>query len=108
MSQTADEWLAQARRLRLQGQNKKAIQAFKKALELDPNNVDALNEMGLTHVMIGEQSEAIAVYDMAIALRPDDPRAYINKAEAYLSTGSFPEAFSAAEEGLARHPQYGS
>ena len=49
--QTFDQRIARARTLRQQGQNKKAIDAYRSALQLDPDNLDALNEMGLAHTV---------------------------------------------------------
>jgi len=102
---TFDQRIALARTLRQQGQNKKAIEAYRNALQLSPDDLDALNEMGLTHIHIGEQNEAIVAFDLAISISEDDPRAHSNKAEAYLTLGSFEEAKNIADEGLKHAPE---
>jgi tetratricopeptide (TPR) repeat protein len=61
--------------------------------------------MGLTHVHIGEQNEAIVAFDLAISISERDPRAHSNKAEAYLTLGSFEEAKIVADEGLTHAPE---
>jgi tetratricopeptide (TPR) repeat protein len=99
-----EQMLSKARSLRRSGQNKKAIEAFREVLLLTPDNLDALNEMGLAHIHIGEQSDAIIAFDLAISFSPNDFRAYSNKAEAYLTLGSFDEANAAADEGLKLAP----
>ena len=53
------ELISKARTFRQQGQNKKAIETFQKVLEKEPENLDILNEMGMAHIHIGEQSDAI-------------------------------------------------
>ncbi|MHA1424337.1 MAG: tetratricopeptide repeat protein, partial [Candidatus Thorarchaeota archaeon] len=53
---SVDELISKARSLRQQGQNKKAIDVFRMVLQKQPENVDILNEMGLAHIHIGEQS----------------------------------------------------
>ncbi|MFX1368262.1 MAG: tetratricopeptide repeat protein [Promethearchaeota archaeon] len=98
--QNFEQLLSRARSLKQQGQNKKSIDAYRQALELDQSNIDALNEMGLIHILIGEQTLAVVAFDLAISVKPDDSRAYCNKAEAYLTMGSFEEALEAATEGL--------
>ena len=103
--QTFDQWIARARTLRQQGQNKKAIDAYRQALQLSPDSLEALNEMGLTHIHIGEQNEAIVAFDLAISISDLDPRAHSNKAEAYLTLGLFEESLKAAEEGLSYAPE---
>lgn len=95
-----EQLISKARLLRQQGQNKKAIEAYRAALEQDDSNIDALNEMGLVHIHIGEQPLAIVAFDLAISVSPEDPRAYGNKAEAYLTSGDFDDALDAANEGL--------
>lgn len=103
--QTFDQRIARARSLRQQGQNKKAIEAYRSALQLNPDDLDALNEMGLTHIHIGEQNEAMVAFDLAISISETDPRAHSNKAEAYLTLGSFEEANKVADEGLQHVPE---
>jgi tetratricopeptide (TPR) repeat protein len=98
--QSFDQLLSKARFLKQQGQNKKSIEVYRQALEMDESNIDALNEMGLVHILIGEQTLAIVAFDLAISVTPDDSRAYSNKAEAYLTMGSFEEALGVATEGL--------
>ena len=39
-----------------------AIQSYKKALDVNPNNVDALMNMGMEHANIGEIEEAIVTH----------------------------------------------
>ena len=74
-------------------------------MQLAPDNLDALNEMGLTHIHIGEQNEALVAFDLAISISSGDYRAHSNKAEAYLTLGSFEEANAIADEGLKHAPK---
>ena len=94
------ELISKARTFRQQGQNKKAIETFQKVLEKEPENLDILNEMGMAHIHIGEQSDAIIVFDLAISIAPKDYRGHSNKAEAYLTIGEFEAANAAADAGL--------
>ncbi len=93
-----------ARNLRARGENKKAIAEFKKALEINPNSIEVLNEMGLAHIHIGEQTDAIIVFDRAIKIKPNDEQAHSNKVEAFLTIGAFEEALTASNAGLKSIP----
>jgi tetratricopeptide (TPR) repeat protein len=101
---TLEQCISKARNLRQQGMNKKAIDMYRQALQFDPENLEALNELGLTHIHIGEQDEAIVAFDLAIDIAPQDYRGYSNKAEALLTVGAFDEASAVAEAGLRQVP----
>ncbi|MHA2177721.1 MAG: tetratricopeptide repeat protein [Candidatus Thorarchaeota archaeon] len=73
--QTTETLLSKARSLRRQGQNKKAIEAYREVLSKTPENLDALNEMGQAQIRVGEQTEAIVAFDLAISFLPTDFRA---------------------------------
>jgi tetratricopeptide (TPR) repeat protein len=103
--QSFEQLLQTARRLRQQGENKKAIEGYRAALQVNPESLDALIEMGLTHIKIGEQTEALLVFDAAIAVAPDVPSPHANKVEAYLTIGAFQEALVAADVGLMVVPE---
>ncbi len=98
--QSIDKLVAEARMLKQRGMNKKAVEVYRKALEMDPENIDLLNEIGLILIHIGEQIGAIQYFDRAIAISPTDPRGYANKAEAYLTMGDFENALSVANAAL--------
>ena len=97
---SVDELISKARSLRAQGMNKKAIDAFRQVLKEEPENLDVLNEMGLAHIHIGEQMDAIIVFDLAIDIAPTDYRGHSNKAEAYLTLGDFESANATADAAL--------
>lgn len=103
-SLSVDELITKARSLRQQGQNKKAIDIFRMVLQKQPENVDILNEMGLAHIHIGEQSEAIVAFDLAIDIAPKDFRGHSNKVEAYLTIGEFQAANTVADKGIKEVP----
>ncbi|MDX8392273.1 MAG: tetratricopeptide repeat protein, partial [Mariprofundaceae bacterium] len=50
----------------------KALEAYQKALKLDPENVDAWNQSGLVLYRLGKLDEAIAAYQQVLALAGDD------------------------------------
>ncbi len=62
-----------------------ATSAFKVALGLDPHDVVLYNKMGIALRKCGRCEEALAQYEKALALRPDDPTLLFNMSKAYLS-----------------------
>ena len=60
----------------------KAIEHNLKALELEPGNVDAWHNMGLTHLMTGRPQDAIRCFEKALSLEEDraDTRHFLIKA----------------------------
>jgi tetratricopeptide (TPR) repeat protein len=65
------------------GQYKKAIEAYEKALKMDRRNKHAWNELGLAYNKIGERWKALDAYYHAIELDPKDPVFWINAGLVY-------------------------
>ena len=59
------------------GESDEAIVQYKMALEIQPNCVEAHNNLGLALGKRGQLDEAIAQFQRALALQPD----YVNRAE---------------------------
>jgi Flp pilus assembly protein TadD len=55
-----------------------AAAQYRKALEMDPDNLNALNNLGAAYGMLGRSDEAIRLFRKVIELRPDSPQAYKN------------------------------
>lgn len=54
----------------------KSLNDYKKSIELDPKNSNALNNRGYTYNLIGEYEKAIIDFDKAIELEPTQAYAY--------------------------------
>jgi len=91
-----------------------ALALFDQALKADPNDADALAGEALTHMALLAFGEATAETnldtkvidqaDRAIALAPDNMRAYAAKGFYLANTGRANEALRAADSGLAIDP----
>ena len=66
-----------------------AIADFTKALDLNPDNVDAYKYRGLVYQSKGELDRTIADFTQAIELNPDDANAYCWRGDAYQSKGDY-------------------
>jgi tetratricopeptide (TPR) repeat protein len=65
-----DPWLHYARGVAIQtmGEYTAALDAFSRALELDPRHVKASQWRGYTHLLVGSPAEAVRDYDHALAV----------------------------------------
>jgi adenylate cyclase len=96
--------------------NKKARALFDRALQIDPNDADALGGEAMTY--LGEylygwtnpetdyDAKIVGQTDRAIALDPDNMRAYYVKSLYLLLTHRWNEALNAADAGLAINPNF--
>ncbi len=69
-----------------------AESAFRRALELWPDQPDALHELGVSLLMGASAHEALALLDLASRLRPDDAGYLADAGFAQLRAGRLPEA----------------
>ena len=79
-----------------QGKNAEAIDAFRKALELKPDWLDALHALATAQSKQGRQDEALATIARVIELDPEDPFAFTSQSIFLQRKGLIPEAEAAA------------
>ena len=70
-----------------QGNYEEAIKWFDKALAIDPNQVDALNNKGFALDSLGQHDEAIKWFHKALAIDPNDYGALNGKDAALAQLG---------------------
>lgn len=61
------------------GQMPKAIEFYKRALEVDSNNVSALSGMAMILAQAGHSDQALMLFDRALAINPQVPMALLFK-----------------------------
>ncbi len=84
-----NEWFEKGVALGKAGNYKEAIEAFTKAIEIDPNNATAYRNRGLAYKSLGNNEQAIQDYDKAIELNPQYLDAYISRGIAYCTLSNF-------------------
>ena len=72
-----------------------AIARYQEAIEKNPNNLDALNNLGQTLVRTGRAAEAIPYFERAIALNLTNWGPRFNLAHAYADLQDWPKAVAA-------------
>ena len=82
-----------------------AVEAFRRALTLQPHMVDAIVNLGTALLASGRADEAVAQYEAAIAMNPDHAMAYGNLGKSLQDLGRMEEAFVAYYKALALRPQ---
>ncbi len=87
------------------GHTDDALRAWKRCLELDPNNAAALAGMGISLIYKRQSQEALETIDRALWLSPRDPLLYhwlAHRALACTVLGRFEEAATTARESVER------
>jgi superkiller protein 3 len=69
-----------------------AISAYRRALELDPHNLEAAFALMEVFMNLRKPEEAILVLEAAVESNPDEPLAYYNLISTYEKTKRFTEA----------------
>jgi len=88
------------------GQFRGAEAAFRKAIEQDPKDVDALEALGNFYERHNEPKKAQEVYLKLVDLKPKDARILSNLARFYLRCGALDECQEAVNTLLACAPQH--
>ncbi|HEU4734535.1 MAG TPA: tetratricopeptide repeat protein [Kofleriaceae bacterium] len=90
-----------------QGKLDLAQQAFRAALEIEPENTRVLALLGLAHFRAGEFSDARAVYERLVERLPTDASHRLNLGLVYLKLNDADRAIAALEASRALDPSQG-
>ena len=101
---SASEHMALGLDYRDQGQLDEAVAAFKEAIELEPNFVEAHYNLGLTYADQEEYELALAEQQEAIDLAPDLAEAHNGLGMAYYGLGQVDEAIAAYQQAVELDP----
>jgi|GEM_PF-1617239 tetratricopeptide (TPR) repeat protein len=77
-----------------------AANSFKKALEIEPNNIEALKGRGLSLHMLKKYSEALEIFNKALEIDPDNDVLLYNRGSALCELGRYEEALKDLERAL--------
>jgi tetratricopeptide (TPR) repeat protein len=107
--QAANKSSAQAQfnegaRLQQTGDLQGARRAYQKALELEPDRIDALSNLGLLEFRLGNYSNAIALLERAVEIRPELAQVRQFLGLAYFQVGRFTDAHREVSQIVERNP----
>jgi pentatricopeptide repeat protein len=94
----SDAWLDRATVLYENGRYEEALQAYEKALELNPDDSYVWCEKGFTLFSLDRYEEALMVFDKILEPNPDDSDAWYGKGIALYGLGRYEEALQAYEK----------
>jgi tetratricopeptide (TPR) repeat protein len=81
-----------------QKQYKNAINAYRKAIELDRDNLDAIRGLAQNLVNDGQTDAALEQYKIIADANPEDPDTYRRIAEIYRKSGKFDQALESLKK----------
>jgi serine/threonine-protein kinase len=91
-SLTAEEHFRRGNELIQAGELEKAVDEYKRALEMEPGNVDALTNLGVVYYNLGQLDDAVEQYSKALEVAPDDADIHSNLAAAYVQMNQLDKA----------------
>ncbi len=101
---TYEDWMVEATRRRTHERLSSALDAYDKALELQPQSAEAHTGRGLALLDAGRRHEALVDFNRALELDPRDGVAVLGLAETYRSLGRVGEARAAYQRYLEGWP----
>lgn len=90
--------------LYLAGRYQEAVDAYRKATELQPRRADAYTNLGAAYHMLGDVKQAIGNYEHAVGLGAGDAQAYGNLAVSYFFSGRYEDALRTGQDAIRRDP----
>lgn len=83
-----------------------AVEAYRRAAELKPEDARSHVQLGDALQMAGDPEAALLAYEAALARHPEFSEAYYNRGVALQSLGRREEALQSYREAIARNPDY--
>jgi Flp pilus assembly protein TadD len=80
----AQEHFRQGNEFSQAGESEKAVDQYLMVLETEPQNVDAMTNLGVAYYSLGKLDEAVEQYRKALAIAPNDADIHSNLAAAYV------------------------
>ena len=102
----AEELCRQGYSFSINGEDQKALQFFRQAIEKDPKNTMAWNGLGYCHVGLNNPLAAIKAYQQAIKTDPTDPTLHFNLANYYIKLGRQQEAIDSYKQATSLNPKF--
>jgi tetratricopeptide (TPR) repeat protein len=89
-----------------QQEYEKAVEQYKKSIELNPKFAGAYNSLGYTYRPMERYADAEAAFKQYIELIPGDPNPYDSYAELLMKTGRFDESIAQYRKALSVDPHF--
>jgi cytochrome c-type biogenesis protein CcmH/NrfG len=86
------------------GEYEKAVEAYKRALQLNPGSEETYYRLGMAYGSLGKFKEAAEAYNNAVRLKPDYAAAYHNLGHAYSNLEEHDKAIRAFRRSIQHEP----
>lgn len=86
------------------GEYEKAIEGYKRAIEINPVSVETYYHLGMAYSSLGKYKEAVEAYVRAIQIKPDYAAAYYNLGHAYSNLNRHDKAIKAFRQSIQHEP----
>jgi tetratricopeptide (TPR) repeat protein len=103
---TATDWFNKGYAFYESGNYKEALNAYNKAIQLNPQYAGAYNNRGVVYSKSGNHQQALNDFNKAIQLNPQDAMAYYNRGLAYDGLGNHQQAINDFNKAIQLNPQY--
>ena len=97
---TSAQWFERGYEFSIHKDYDSAIEAYTKAITLNPSASEAYFNRGLAYYRKGQYYQAIADYDQVIILAPQDSQAYTNRGCAYYANGQYDRAIADFDQAI--------
>jgi Flp pilus assembly protein TadD/curved DNA-binding protein CbpA len=101
----AADWLQRGHLLSSSGNCTEAIDAYSRAIDLNPEFSTAYNDRGDAYSYLRNFQQAVRDYDKAIAFDPNFVMPYINRANAYTKLGDYSQAIRDFDKAIDLNPK---
>ncbi len=99
-----EAWFQQGLAAQSKGQRARAVECYQRALAVDPDRPEVLNNLGVLSLEQNRFDEARVLFTRAIAQSPAYARAHLNLAGALWGLGRRDEALAEAHQAVAMDP----
>ncbi len=103
---TAEFWFVLGYYYGEAGMHKEAVEAYKQAIRIKPDDADAHYNLGVAYGKLVMYREGIEAYKQAIRIKPDDADAHYNLGVTYGKSGMYREAIEAYKQAIRIKPDY--
>lgn len=101
-----DDWLNHGKLLATDEKFAEAVQAYSRALELDPYGLEAYGNRGLAYRQLQQYREAVYDFNIVLRLSPEMAKGYYDRAETYRMAGKLDKAARDYEEAIKLDPEF--
>ncbi len=101
---SADYWVAAGEKHIEAGRYEEAVEAYRKALDANPDSAAAYNGIGIVFMRMKHYDEAIAAYDNALKRDPDSAWTRSNLGLAYIEMRRYPDAIETLRQAVRSMP----